>query len=150
MITTVSSKKGFIHIKMQFSVVHFFQNFLFIIHSLIQGLECISNVNEALKQFLKEFIQHKTIELKHEFFLLGTKVSWVVKFQGSNLAQDYYSMIHTQKKQRQITKICDWAKYDYRLQFKKYMTYQTVILPKWFSHEGIILTKEQFHHSHTF
>ena len=30
------------------------------------------------------------------------------------------------------------------------LTYQTVILPKWFSQKGIILTKEQCHHSHTF
>ena len=51
---------------------------------------------------------------------------------------------------RLITKICDWAKDDDRLQFKKYMSDQTVILPKWFYHEGIILGKEQFDYSYTF
>ena len=30
------------------------------------------------------------------------------------------------------------------------MSYETVLLPKWLSHQGIILAKEQFHNSYTF
>ena len=37
---------------------------------------------------------------------------------------------------RLITKICDWAKQDNRPQLKKYMSDQTVILPKWLTHWG--------------
>ena len=31
---------------------------------------------------------------------------------------------------RMITKICDWAKYDNRLYFKKYVSDETVLLSK--------------------
>ena len=42
----------------------------------------------------------------------------------------YLVQQRAQSKKRLITKICDWAKYENRLQFKKYMSNQTVLFPK--------------------
>ena len=50
---------------------------------------------------------------------------------------------------RLIPKICEWAKYQNRHSSKS-MSYETVLLPNWSSHQGRNLAKKQFHNSYTF
>ena len=60
---------------------------------------------------------------KHEFY--GTIQNCKIVVETKNV-ENYIS----DSEYRLITKICDWAKYDNRLQFKKYMSDQAFILPK--------------------
>ena len=60
--------------------------------------------------------------------ILNLHISYLVQFVKDRGIQaikvNFYSF------QRLITKICDWSKYDNRLQCKKYMSDQTVLLLK--------------------
>ena len=106
----------------------------FMLQKVRQIDDCCLLTYAAVSFFFFSFLVLQA--LFYSFFQRENKFCLVLSFQISimnsgGLVQVLIdSDMCSRPKQRLITRICDWAKYKNRLQFKKYMSDQSALFPK--------------------